>query len=208
MEFYQTTQTVRLPAGIILLLNAGQFNARAHLLEPKVDGLTTAKEPVEFKAGEIIGLAQVPLALKTALEPVEFEDGEFGDWELTDFLLDESEGPVKSSTEEQSDNSDHDGQMLSELSPVGSVGGETMESVISERPDNADPGEQILPVPDGVIATTDIDQAIVEELSPGDAIGVEKATESVIDESQDNGEVIEQVQSEASAKPKPAKKAG
>lgn len=71
MRFFETKEPVRLPAGTALALTPDQFRRRRHVLEPVVDGVTYALDAVVFKAGEVIGLEHVPLALKTALEPVE-----------------------------------------------------------------------------------------------------------------------------------------
>jgi hypothetical protein len=163
MEFYQTTQTVRLPAGIILLLNAGQFNARAHLLEPKVDGFTIAKEPVEFKAGEIIGLEHVPLALKTSLEPVEFEDGEHAELFAMRMLGTDDFNESENVTDDDGGNA--------------ADAGDSTESLTGELLDISGPGYPLLPAGDVIEAK-------------GDVIDVEKTTEteSVIDESADNGD--------------------
>ncbi len=74
MRFYRVTKTVRFPSGTVIALNMKQFNLRQHLLEPPVDGITLVREPIEFKAGEIVGLGVFPFALNTQLEPLEFDD--------------------------------------------------------------------------------------------------------------------------------------
>lgn len=74
MEFYTTLSTVRFPSGTKLALNHKQAIPRKHLLKPDVDGMVIAMEPLEFKAGETIGLVSVPLALKAQLQLLEFDD--------------------------------------------------------------------------------------------------------------------------------------
>lgn len=80
MRFYKATGTIRLFAGIALALSAKQVQLREHLLTVAEDGTLTAKEPVEFKAGEIIGFEQEPRGLLPLLELVEFDD--LGDVEM------------------------------------------------------------------------------------------------------------------------------
>jgi hypothetical protein len=93
MKRYETNQTVRLPAGTVLALSPEQIRRRRHLLEPVADGMTVARQPVEFKAGEIIGLDPVPLALAAVLAPVERDDQE-------DLSADQSPSAGESTQEE------------------------------------------------------------------------------------------------------------
>jgi hypothetical protein len=60
MYAYRTTRTVRLSAGTVLALAAAQAAPRSHLLYAMEPGVYTAKEPLEFKSGETIGLMTPP----------------------------------------------------------------------------------------------------------------------------------------------------
>jgi hypothetical protein len=71
MNAYKTTRTVRFPAGAVLALDEWQANARRHALYEMEPGVYTAKESLEFKAGETIGLMTPPAKGDSGLEPVE-----------------------------------------------------------------------------------------------------------------------------------------
>jgi hypothetical protein len=183
MEFYKTTQTVRLSAGTILLLTVDQFNARQHLLAPKVDGLTVAKEPVEFKAGEIIGLDQVPLSLKTSLEEVEFEDGEFNVWLLTNFPDDELD--------------DEPGDLIKPL--------------VGDHLDKGDSDSLVQQGSDNLPADTDSNQSINLDLKV-DLLSGHTEVKTLVDEPSDTADANESTQqtsedSDSAEKPKTGKKA-
>ncbi len=130
MDFYKTAQTVRFPAGTVLVLSEAQFNARRHLLNPRVDGATLAQHPVEFKAGEIVGLGTVPLALTTQLELVAFDDD---DGEMLQGSM------LGWSSEQGCDSEEHD-QLFDSMKE-----GEKIEGIIETRPDATDPGVQLQP---------------------------------------------------------------
>jgi|GEM_PF-2877518 len=129
MDFYKTLETVRLPGGTVLALTSNQIRRRQHLLDVAKYGETCcAKQAVEFKAGEVIGLEQVPLALETALEPVNLAMLQEGDLLSGDL---EYRG---------------EGELLTIDDSIGSAGaGEKIDATLEERPDNAEPGEQIQP---------------------------------------------------------------
>lgn len=132
MQFFRTNETVRFPGGTVLLLNRDQYSRRQHLLEPVTDGVTCARQLVEFKAGEIIGLNQVPLALKGFLELVEFEPpADMGELDLEDIV---------------------GGRFLAidDDSIDPETAGERIESSIEQQPDHAEPGEQIQPNSDNL----------------------------------------------------------
>jgi hypothetical protein len=128
MDFYKTLETVRLPGGTVLALTPGQARRRSHLLDINEADDLVARQSVEFKAGEIIGLAHVPLVLKAALEPVDLamlQEGELLSNDLED--LDE-------------------GGLLTIDDSIGLAGaGEKIEATLEQRPDNAEPGVQIQP---------------------------------------------------------------
>jgi hypothetical protein len=65
---YKTTRTVRLAAGTVLALSHEQAAPRAHLLYEMEPAVYTAKEPVEFKTGETIGLMTPPAKGDSGLE--------------------------------------------------------------------------------------------------------------------------------------------
>jgi hypothetical protein len=71
MKAYRTTRTVRLSAGTVLALAAAQAAPRAHLLYGMEPGVYTAKEPLEFKAGEVIGLMTPPAKGDSGLEDLQ-----------------------------------------------------------------------------------------------------------------------------------------
>jgi hypothetical protein len=68
MNAYRTTRTVRLAAGTVLALSHDQAAPRAHLLYEMAPAVYTAKEPLEFKAGETIGLMTPPAKGESGLE--------------------------------------------------------------------------------------------------------------------------------------------
>lgn len=128
MDFYKTLETVRLPGGTVLELTPDQARRRSHLLDINEEDDLVARQSVEFKAGEIIGLEQVPLVLKAALEPVELA------------ML--KEGNLPSGDLEELG----EGGLLTIDDSIGSAGaGEKIEATLEERPDNAEPGVQIQP---------------------------------------------------------------
>lgn len=60
------------PAGVKLRLVDGQAAVRAHRLQRVGKGLYTVRDPVQFKAGELldVDLAALPKALRDGLEPL------------------------------------------------------------------------------------------------------------------------------------------
>lgn len=83
MRFYKTTTSIRLAAGLAVALTAEQVKSRRHLLTIDEDGTITTREPIEFKAGEIVGFEQEPRGLLPRLEALEFDDdGDDGDGEM------------------------------------------------------------------------------------------------------------------------------
>lgn len=69
MYAYRTLRPVSFPAGIVLALYLHQAAPRSHLLYEIEPGVYIAKEPVEFKAGETIGLMAEPAKGDSCLEP-------------------------------------------------------------------------------------------------------------------------------------------
>lgn len=69
---YRTTAIVILPPGSVLELGREQVAARAHLLE-KRGGKYVARDPVQFKAGELLGLASPSKSLLASLQEVKAE---------------------------------------------------------------------------------------------------------------------------------------
>jgi hypothetical protein len=70
MDAYRTTRTVRLAAGTVLVLSPDQAEPRSHLLYGMEPGVYTAKEPLEFKVGETIGLMTPPRKGDSGLERI------------------------------------------------------------------------------------------------------------------------------------------
>jgi hypothetical protein len=128
MDFYKALETVRLPGGTVLELTPEQARRRRHLLDINEDDDLVARQSVEFKAAEVIGLEQVPLVLKAALEPVDLA------------MLKEDELP-------SGDLEDlGEGDLLTIDDSIDSANaGEKIVPTLEERPDNAEPGEQIRP---------------------------------------------------------------
>lgn len=69
---FRTTALVRLDPGTALELTKEQASARAHLLD-KRGSKFVALAPLEFKAGEVIGLVNPPKSLLASLQKIEAE---------------------------------------------------------------------------------------------------------------------------------------
>jgi hypothetical protein len=80
MKAYRTLRTVRLAAGTVLALSDAQAAPRQHVLYPMEPFVYTAKEPLEFKAGESIGLMTPPAKGDSGLELI-------GDWSFDEISL-------------------------------------------------------------------------------------------------------------------------
>lgn len=66
-----TLSKVRFPSGTIIALDEHQAATRRHMLQPVSDGIYTANDWLEFKAGEVIGLTQLPKSLDGLVSPCE-----------------------------------------------------------------------------------------------------------------------------------------
>jgi len=151
MNAYRTLRPVQFAVGTVLVLSHDQAERRQHVLHELEPGVYTAKERLEFKAGEFIGLLVPPgkgdsgLAL---IGPLEIVDGD-GSGELGNL----GEG----------------GLLTIDDSIDSASAGEKIEGTLEERPDNAEPGVQIqpesgdlAPVPESELA----DPAPVPESKP------------------------------------------
>ena len=78
MQNYQTQNTLRLPSGVVVGLTPEQAASRLHVLTQQADGVYIASTPLQFKAGEVIGLDAVPNGLAEQLAVVELaeQDGD------------------------------------------------------------------------------------------------------------------------------------
>jgi len=79
MKQYRTTQTLAIGEGTVLRLDESQASVRANRLEPVGDGLYRAKELLQFKRGEVLGIeGEIPKVHESCLEQVEpaVEDAE------------------------------------------------------------------------------------------------------------------------------------
>ena len=70
MKFYRTSELVRLYDGVIFL-SEKQISGRKKNLDVGPKGKCKIKAEVQFKAGEVIGLENVPKILREILAPVE-----------------------------------------------------------------------------------------------------------------------------------------
>jgi hypothetical protein len=72
MDYYRTKAIVELSAGTVLELNADQADRRVRLLKPLGGNRFQALATVQFKRGELLGLAAAPgKALAPLFERVE-----------------------------------------------------------------------------------------------------------------------------------------
>lgn len=72
MDVYKTIAPVTFPSGTVLALATKQAATRAHVLQAGDEpGVYIASQPLEFKGGEIIGLALPPSKGETGLELIE-----------------------------------------------------------------------------------------------------------------------------------------
>lgn len=73
MKQYRTLKTFKVSTGLIGL-SAGQAKDRAAKVEPRGDGVYEVLQQVQFKAGEIVGLAEVGKAMQSVVELVSSEE--------------------------------------------------------------------------------------------------------------------------------------
>lgn len=72
MDSYKTIAPVTFPSGTVLALDAKQAATRLHVLQAGDEpGVYIALQPLEFKVGEIIGLALPPSKGEVGLELIE-----------------------------------------------------------------------------------------------------------------------------------------
>lgn len=74
MNAYKTLTPVTFPSGTVLALDAKQAATRTHVLDDLRPGVYVAKQPLEFKAGEVIGLELPPSKGETGLELIEQQE--------------------------------------------------------------------------------------------------------------------------------------
>lgn len=70
VRFYRTTDVVRFGDGMIFL-NESQISGRKRKLNVGENGKCKILEAIEFKAGEVIGLLEVPKMYTEILKPIE-----------------------------------------------------------------------------------------------------------------------------------------
>lgn len=69
---YRVLQPLHVPAGTVLDLSAAQRAARGPWLQDLADGLVQATGPLQFKAGEELGIqGAYPQAVPAVLQPLE-----------------------------------------------------------------------------------------------------------------------------------------
>lgn len=69
MKTYEARQAVTLGAGVVLKMSPTQAARRRHLLEDLGGGRHRARAPVQFKAGEVVGIeGPLPKALLGSLK--------------------------------------------------------------------------------------------------------------------------------------------
>lgn len=72
MDSYKIIAPVTFPSGTVLALDGRQAATRLHVLQAEeAPGVYIASQPLEFKIGEIIGLALPPSKGETGLELIE-----------------------------------------------------------------------------------------------------------------------------------------
>jgi hypothetical protein len=73
MQFYRTTGVLNVPAGFKLALNDLQINGRERNLILKLKGKCEVKSPIQFKAGETVGIEKPDKVMLKVLEEVKDE---------------------------------------------------------------------------------------------------------------------------------------
>ena len=71
MQFYRTTGILNIPVGCKLILDEIQIRDRVMNLSVKEKGKCEVKSPIQFKAGEIIGIKEPTKIMLKVLKEIE-----------------------------------------------------------------------------------------------------------------------------------------